>query len=58
MATILNIEKLHNVSKSLHCLLISQSTNSTLNESLIIYLCYKFSEYLVAAFLVVYSILR
>ena len=40
-ATLLNTAKLHNVSKLLHCLVISQSTNSTLNESLnlIIYLC-------------------
>ena len=41
----MNIVKLH-VSKSLDSLaILSQSTNSTLNESLIMYLCYKFSEY-------------
>ena len=46
----------------LPCLVISQLINSTLNESLIIYLRYKFSECLLttllAAFLVVCSILQ
>ena len=43
IGTLLNIAKLH-VSKYLPCLVISQSINSTLSESLIIYLRYKFSE--------------
>ena len=61
IGTLLNIAKLH-VSKYLPCLVISQSINSTLSESLIIYLRYKFSECLLttllAAFLVVCSILQ
>ena len=61
IGTLLNIAKLH-VSKYLHCLAISQLINSTLSESLIIYLRYKFSECLLttllAAFLVVCSILQ
>lgn len=46
VGTLLNISKLHDVSKSLHCH-ISQSTKSTLNETLItnLFKCYKFSEY-------------
>ena len=35
VGTLLNIAKLRNVSKSLHSVAISQSTNSTLKESLI-----------------------
>ena len=61
VGTLLNIAKLY-VSKYLHCLAISQLINSTLSESLIIYLRYKFSECLLttllAAFLVVCSILQ
>ena len=61
IGTVLDIEKLH-VSKYLHCLVISQLINSTLSESLIIYLRYKFSECLLttllAAFLVFCSNLQ